>query len=531
MKTILFKFFARPIVKALTAFLVAALIVVFSFLIRANTFWLPHWMGDQSHYVTLAMKLEKLGFEHYNLRGVRIKLFPVQANNRVYFVYPYLSKDLNERGEILSGLAAVGIPYYDQPFFHKPPAFSYALVYAHKLIAKKNQPYIVVMTNIARKLDEIKPNIFKEVQLWAVVVPLFFSLVTVFLTFVLGKLLFSYRIGIYSAFLMAINPVEIMASQKLWTDTMLTCFILLALILFILGKKRKAWPLFLLSGISCGIGVLTKQTAGYFLIAIWIFTIAGHDRKLYKIKEFLRVIFNREIIFFTIGVFFVSGYWFWKIYSIYGHPLWLPPHAENLVEKDVTKWFQTLSMRPPGIILYTVGLTYICPLFVFAYLSFKRFIVDSWSLFFKRKKDYNFVLLWIVILVFYGLLFYGREHRYMMPVYPLFAVLAAYYIEDSRRYSAKFLWALLIIFLGCLFILLGKTEYKQFLIIFPVLVVFLGYFTDKSSFYRGKFKNIFYKNYFSTAVFLALAIFSLFWSLPIAKKIIFANDLLMNIPF
>ena len=49
------------------------LIMVFAFLVRRNTFWLPHWQGDQSHYLGLAMKLDKFGLDYYNLRGIKLK--------------------------------------------------------------------------------------------------------------------------------------------------------------------------------------------------------------------------------------------------------------------------------------------------------------------------------------------------------------------------------------------------------------------------------------------------------------------------
>jgi len=129
-------------------------------LIRANTFWLPHWSGDQSQYIALAVKLDKWGFDGYNLRGVRRLELTADKTGLFNFIYVIPTEDPQEKGDILRNLDMIGVHYYDQPFFHKPPGFPYALLLSHRLFAAPDQPYIVVLTNFSKVFSKIRPAIF-----------------------------------------------------------------------------------------------------------------------------------------------------------------------------------------------------------------------------------------------------------------------------------------------------------------------------------------------------------------------------------
>ena len=114
-------------------------ILVFAFLVRRNTFWLPHWQGDQSHYLSLAMKLDNFGLDGYNLRGVKIKFIKFEPTGTLRLAYVLPLADPRQKGDILRGLEMFGIDYYDMPLYYKAPAFSYALFLSHKVFAKAQQ--------------------------------------------------------------------------------------------------------------------------------------------------------------------------------------------------------------------------------------------------------------------------------------------------------------------------------------------------------------------------------------------------------
>jgi 4-amino-4-deoxy-L-arabinose transferase-like glycosyltransferase len=412
-------------------------IILFSVYLRHHTFWLPHWKGDQNQYLALALKLEKVGFNHFNLRGVDSKMIRLGKSRSIKLGMVKLARDLDSKGTFLFVLDMLGVNYYDQAFYHKPPGFPFMLMLSHKLFADKNQPYVVLISDLKQLVRKIKPYVFFQAQFWAAVVPLFFSLGLVLLTFFLGKVLFSYRVGLYAAFLMAMNPISIMTSQYLLADDMMAFFTTAAVLTYVLGfKKTKNW-LILLSGLFCGVGVLAKQTAGYFLIAVWIFSIFYYWHKIKNVKSLPKVIFNKHFILASIGVFLVSGFWFMKIYQVYGNPLWRPPHPDV---GDVG-WFKIVRNRPPGWILFSVGIPWLAPLFVFAYCSLRDFALSLINFFKRKSYDYKFIFPWTIIFVFGFMLRNSTEHRRMLPVYPLLAVFAGCYLSRLFFYLQRFKWA------------------------------------------------------------------------------------------
>ena len=119
----IFRFFAARKKTIVTA-IILTVILIGAVAARMNTFWLPHWMGDQCHYLSLAMKLERFGLEHYTLRGVDVDFINVDPEGKVRLVFPKPSRNIRKKGEMLRGMELAGITYYDIPFFHKPPARS-----------------------------------------------------------------------------------------------------------------------------------------------------------------------------------------------------------------------------------------------------------------------------------------------------------------------------------------------------------------------------------------------------------------------
>ncbi|MFA6636814.1 MAG: phospholipid carrier-dependent glycosyltransferase [Candidatus Omnitrophota bacterium] len=450
--------------------LLLAGVLVFALYLRRYTFWLPHWKGDQSHYITLAMKLDKLGFDQFNLRGVELRALTLSLTPQgkfafrpgidpagITFIDPFLSRDTESKGHLLESLAMTGITYYDQPFFHKPTGLPYALALSHRIFTQKNQPYVVSLANIGsdlRKLDlrvvfgimpapeemrvfySVLPAIF-QAQFWAVIVPLLFSMGLIFLTFMLGKYLFSFRTGLYAAFMMAINPVAIMSSQKIWADDMLAFFMTLAVILLAVSFKRGwYWPAFA-GGLSCGVGVLAKQSSGGLLFALYYFTafmiLAGliNAKKLSGVKE--QYPLAAKTVLFTIGVFAVSGFWFWKIYSMFGNPLWLP---ERRIA-GAGGWSDFLSERVNPRIFFLFGAPYLCPLFIPLFLSIKRTLMEILNRIRGIKNGYFFIFFWMIILVFNYHFARGSEHRRLLPVYPLIAVISGYYFDKFRSLDLR----------------------------------------------------------------------------------------------
>jgi hypothetical protein len=96
-----------------------AIILLLAFLVRSATFWLPHWQGDQSQYVTLAMKLSAEGLRGYHLRETEVRIVTLKDPPNFQVIYPTLWK--GEKGDLIRAYGMHGLSFYDMPLFYKAP--------------------------------------------------------------------------------------------------------------------------------------------------------------------------------------------------------------------------------------------------------------------------------------------------------------------------------------------------------------------------------------------------------------------------
>ncbi len=401
--------------------------------LRYNTFWLSHIPGDQNQYTGLAMKLQNFGMEGYSLRG--IDLMPADQENHIFS----LSLSEDDEGSLIRGLKMSGAGYYDIPFFHKGPAFPIALMISHQIF-RHNKDYLLVQSHLGKQVFTTKPREFFSAQFYAAIVPLFFSAVLMILTFYLGKILFSYRIGFYAAFMMAINPISILTSHKLWADDMLAAFVTLSVVFFLIAqKKQSAWISFF-AGVSCGIAVLAKQTGILISGAVLLYSVFINIDKIKNIKKWPSLIFDKHLISFGLGLAMISAPWFYKVYSVYGDPLYLPVNLD-IDKTDTTGWFSILNARPHPLKLFALGIPFMSPAFVFAYGTIKNLIATLWTSLKKQNQEGRaIVILWFWLLTF-ALFFIlyggGKEHRRMLPAYPAIALLSSYFLSKLRIFMEK----------------------------------------------------------------------------------------------
>ena len=415
----------------ITALLFSA-ILIFAFFLRKNTFNLPHYRGDQHHYVSLAYKMSSQGIKGYNLRGV--DLYGSRQYPNLIQVAP--AKD---KGHILKSLEAANITYYDQPLHHIPFGFPLAIELSHKIFASNTPYYMLAIPNDTQLIQQAGskvglrnfrfPPSVKNKQFYSVIVPLFFSLLLISLVYSLAVALYkNSTVGLIAMFLMAISPIDILTSQKLWADDMTAALMLLALLLYILSINKNIALLAFFGGISCGLSAITKQNGAFiaFVIIAWHF-IVNFDNLLKK-ETFLKTLFNINLLLFGAGAILSAGYWFYKVYSIYGDPVYRP-HQANIGEMAKTSWFKMVGSRPNYI--YSVGIPYQNPMFGLAYIAPIFYWIDK-----KLRKETLLLIIWIAVFIFIFQAYIGggKEHRYMLPAYPAFAILGAYIANKIRTY-------------------------------------------------------------------------------------------------
>ncbi len=160
-------------------------------------------------------------------------------------------------------MAAEGRPLHDyffQPLFKHPPVFCFLILFFFKFFG-------------INFISAALPSLLSGVLM----IPL---------TYFFAKLLFDRRTAILAALFVWIDPVSIISSQKIWMDTTLSFFMLLAVYWYTYALKRKKAGYFILAGAASGLATLTKYP-GILTWAIIVLFSASFHREIFKKKLFL----------------------------------------------------------------------------------------------------------------------------------------------------------------------------------------------------------------------------------------------------
>lgn len=190
--------------------------------------------------IFIVLMLGSLTASAFFIRLENFKKTPARSIDEV--VYARMGKQVLQSG--LAGyntipyareLTAQGRPlpdYFFQPVFKYPPLFSLLITQSMRM--------------------------FGETVVAAGYVSLLAGVLLIPLVYLLGALVGNRFVGALSAFLMFMDPVAIICSQKIWPETTLALFTLLSILCFVQTIKQKKYSFFLLSGICCGLATLTK---------------------------------------------------------------------------------------------------------------------------------------------------------------------------------------------------------------------------------------------------------------------------------
>jgi len=249
-------------------------------------------------------------------------------------VYYRMGKQIAEEG--LSGyntipygreLAARGreLPdYFFAPLFKHPPVFSFLLSFSMRIFGKS-------MTSAAY-------------------VPLLCGVFLIPLCYILGRLIFNWKVGLFAAIFMWIDPVSMICSQKVWMGTTISFFTLISITCFTYGLlKAKKDIFFIFGGMACGLAVLTKYTG--ILPTIIIVTFARlYQPELFKNKKFVSSLFI-PFLFLIPWVL-----WNWKVYKLQTFDTMfnkLNPHFAKLLQQ-----FDVILILPVIIVIIALILLY-----------------------------------------------------------------------------------------------------------------------------------------------------------------------------
>lgn len=424
--------------KAAVVVLIALL--VFSAYLRRYAFWMAHWTGDQNQYIALALKLDKLGLDGYNLRGIKLGMAKISADPPVEIVYTKIG-DPSAEGDILAILRVVGQAYWDEPLHMRAPLYPYILMWSHRIFERDNPHYNSVSSHLGPHVRSHKPPEVFRTQWWIVVVTLTFNLLIIALNFLLASRLFGARTGAVAAFVLATHPVSLMTAHRALAEDPLVFFS--ALSFFVWWRWGGSLPAAALSGAVMGLAVLTKQSALYLVPAVWVyaFLTAPADRRTWR--GLLRSALDARFAVYAAALAAVTAFWFIRVYQVYGDPFHVPVQGMiESVKTDRTGWFESLRRRPHPVVFFSLGTILASPLMGLALLSIGRLRSGLTALWRGARDRDPYVFLWLWVLAAYAQLTRpwhlleppgSQEHRYFYIAYPALAALAAAALLELSR--------------------------------------------------------------------------------------------------
>ncbi len=316
-------------------------------------------------------------------------------------------------------------------WFHKPAFFMYLLFLEYGL-------YFVVgrLFGIFHSIDDFAISFFRSMGPFLFIGRLTVAISgtgIVFLTYLIGKEFVDRRVGLISALFMAVVLGNVAGSQVVKADVPSAFFTLLSFYFIVRVYNTGRLKYYLLGGISAGLGMATKYYAAVFLPTI----IFVHLLRLRKERApVLNGMFSLPLL--SSGIAFIFTYFIASPYNFIDplgfHQTIVEPvkdlfeingeHARQVAEfvgvevkhfvffKSILAYFKTLiSIKAMGII-GAVGLIG----FVYSLLrpSLKNLVFLSMPLF--------FIIIANKVNPFYS------QPRHMNPIYPFFAIYAAYLI-------------------------------------------------------------------------------------------------------
>jgi hypothetical protein len=383
---------------------------IFAILILALGFrWLGPFLhqsaGDSLYYTAVAMKLKTQGLAGYNFRGIGIN-----KTDPPTFKSPFLElRESESDGDVVAYFRSQHLDYYIQPVHFMPYGFPYLLSSTHL----SNDWKLVNVSVHPMDLWSKAPLDFLKAQAGLLFPSLIASLLLVYLIYRYATSLFGETAGLWSAFLFATYPIDILTSQHIWTDDILTLGCISSVLIWQKAKSKNSVFLSFLSGICLGAGFLMKQTALFFGFAM----VVSEIFEFWKSRTRFPV---KLLIPFLMAILLITIHWFGMMWYQYHDPLFVPFFIKTSTEIDF--WHAWLAKRHHAGILFTLGIFILSPAVHCCWLKLNHphvrpLLITS--------------LVFIAIFTVMDL----REYRYILPVIPLMILAAGSVLKD---YSIRF---------------------------------------------------------------------------------------------
>jgi 4-amino-4-deoxy-L-arabinose transferase-like glycosyltransferase len=277
-----------------------------------------------------------------------------------------------------------------------------------------------------------------------------FSLLSVYAMFEFGRRIYGVKTAAGASVMLAVMPGYIWLSRVAMIETMLVFFFTVSAMFFFLWLREDKTEFLLLSGLTLGLGVLTKyQTVVLVAVVLTSLIVLG--------KGYLRQKLCKIPLLIIVAVAVIVP-WVLVSYQLY---------ASKMLEQ----WLYALSIGNPDKALYSTGLGRFpewydaspawlrMPIFYILEMAMPYFqsyptpspihpvsivlyvvgLMGLGLLAWRRKPADKYLLIWFFVAYAFFTAIPNREWRYMMPVFPVLALSASTLVISGLR-KARNTW-------------------------------------------------------------------------------------------
>ncbi|MBI2655704.1 glycosyltransferase family 39 protein [Candidatus Woesearchaeota archaeon] len=295
-----------------------------------------------------------------------------------------------------------------------------------------------------------------------------FGILSLIVSFLLVKKLYSPKIAFYSAIFLAFIPIFIDYSVLSYVESMLVFFVVLSVYFLVNGK-------IVLSGIAAGLSVLAKYN-GLFILPVLVYILYrkfGKDGKLF---------YKNSLIVISLSLIIASP-WLIRNWILLGNPVW--PFLNFIFNGYELKSFSSLDLSrfvdkslilsayfgifgvPDGnyAILSAIGIEHLkilLPIWIFGTFIF---LIPLFIGFFRKSvKEKRLFSLWILAYFALFLMYVANASpsvsRIMLPMFTALAVFWAYGLDgllSNIRLKGIFIILIILVSAGFVFTSAAKT--------------------------------------------------------------------------
>jgi len=288
---------------------------------------------------------------------------------------------------------------------------------------------------------------------------------SLFFLYSISKELFDENVAAVSCVILFFNVLFLIFVFRIYTEMLSICLILASVFFMLKFSSKGKYHSLFLSALFSVLAFLAKYPNVLIFGVLNIFLIY----KTFKTKKIKPLLFFNIFFFVLVSPFFISNYLLFK------DPLYLMKISQNYYKENLGKLYSLKIFPSSPKFIFRTSFIYFYSILLFFNILTPFMLFGIYKTF--KRGERNFIkklLLLFIALTFFCFfeIFYLKEERYLLPIYPFLALFSAYGLLKLKRRTAFliiFIYIILSIFSLALFFRgYDEKAYQSFFINPPI---------------------------------------------------------------